>query len=46
MRAWLTNFQGLTLNGKKEFLLHNGFGPQDVHIHFSNVRVSLTHSSL
>lgn len=37
---------GLVLNGLKEHLLHNGFGPQDLHIHFSNIGWTLWNISL
>ncbi|EME44453.1 hypothetical protein DOTSEDRAFT_172659 [Dothistroma septosporum NZE10] len=37
---------GLTLNGKKQFLLHNGFGPKDVHSHFSNIGWTLWNISI
>ena len=30
--------KGLILNGFKEHRLHNSFGSQDIHFHFSNVR--------
>lgn len=36
----------LTLNGKKQFLLHNGFGPNDVHSHFSNIGWTLWNISI
>ncbi|KAF2210379.1 hypothetical protein CERZMDRAFT_118202 [Cercospora zeae-maydis SCOH1-5] len=37
---------GLVLNGTKEFLLHHGFGPQDLYIHFSNIGWTLWNISL
>ncbi|CAK4011374.1 acetoacetate- ligase [Lecanosticta acicola] len=37
---------GLVVNGYKEFLLHNGFGPDDVHVHFSNIGWTLWNISL
>ncbi|USW58249.1 Putative AMP-dependent synthetase/ligase, ANL domain-containing protein [Septoria linicola] len=37
---------GLVLNGHKEFLLNNGFGPQNLHIHFSNIGWTLWNISL
>ncbi|GIZ44346.1 hypothetical protein CKM354_000754600 [Cercospora kikuchii] len=37
---------GLVLNGMKEFLLHHGFGPQDLYIHFSNIGWTLWNISL
>ena len=33
--------QGLVLNGYKEHLLHNDFGPDDVRFHFSYVSSNL-----
>ncbi|KAK6380295.1 hypothetical protein LTS17_005484 [Exophiala oligosperma] len=37
---------GLVLNGYKEHKLHNGFGPEDVHFHFSNIGWTLWNISI
>ncbi|KAF2166766.1 hypothetical protein M409DRAFT_66349 [Zasmidium cellare ATCC 36951] len=37
---------GLTLNGTKQFMLHNGFTKDDLHIHFSNIGWTLWNISL
>ena len=37
---------GLTLNGKKAHLLHNNFGPKDIHFHYSGIGWTLWNISL
>ncbi|EXJ55066.1 acetoacetate-CoA ligase [Cladophialophora psammophila CBS 110553] len=37
---------GLLLNGFKEHRLHNGFGPQDIHFHFSGIGWTLWNISI
>ncbi|OAG34353.1 acetoacetate-CoA ligase [Fonsecaea monophora] len=38
--------QGLLLNGFKEHRLHNSFGPQDIHFHFSGIGWTLWNISI
>ena len=34
------------INGIKEFLIHNNFGPEDIHFHFSGIGWTLFNISI